>query len=591
MTGTPHSAAAITQPVARQPIPRQAALRALVQRWSELRLVGDGPMPWLAGNFAAAFAYAVLGLAVSQFFAAYSLFPAPIWLPASVAVVAALAGGLRLAPGLFVGSMIANFLVFQAPFYEAAIISLGNSLGPVIGAALTRRFQPAEGLFERFSGVVVFVACNILIHPALTASTGAFAIALANWMANEPLPAAAIYSIWIAWWLCDSGGTLFFAPAVLLWLGVEKLSQPVGQPFRGPAERGDLAVWGAVAAISVLLFAPLPAGTSLAHGTIHWALPFMLVLPVSWVALRMSLRASYSLISLVAVIACVGTVIGYGPFRAPGIGNPMQLVGVLIVILALNVLTIGALLNERRVAEEISKCKSQFLANMSHDLRTPLNAIIGFSDLIRNESWGPVGNDRYREYVGHINESGLMLLGLMNDILDLSKIEAGRRDIQPSALDWRQIVDSCLSMVGPRAVAKGVQVEATAASGVQVFADDLAFRQILLNLLSNAVKFTGPGGRVSVSLGTAGDGATVVEVADTGIGMTAEDIRTALEPYGQVREITQRREPGTGLGLPISVRLAELHGGRLAIDSAAGKGTTVRVTFPPAPAPATPVAA
>ncbi len=569
MTGTPQTAVAIERPIG-----RQAAARG----WVELRLVGDGPVPWLLGNILAAIAYAVLGLAVSQFFAAYSLFPAPIWLPASVAVVAALAGGLRYAPGLFVGSMIANFLIFQAPFHEAAIISLGNSLGPVLGAYLTRRFQPADGLFERFSGVVVFVACNILIHPALTASTGAFAIALANWMAGEPLPAAAIYSIWIAWWLCDSGGTLFFAPAVLLWLRIEKLTAPAGRAIQGPTERGDLAVWGAVAAISALLFAPTPVA-----GSIHWALPFMLVLPVSWVALRMSLRASYTLISLVAVIACVGTVIGYGPFRAPGIGNPMQLVGVLIVILALNVLTIGALLNERRTAEEISRCKSQFLANMSHDLRTPLNAILGFSDLIRNESWGPIGNDRYRDYVAHIHESGLMLLGLMNDILDLSKIEAGRRDIQPSTLDWRQIVDSCLSMVGPKAASKGVSVDATASADVQVFADDMAFRQILLNLLSNAVKFTGPNGRVAVRLQAQAGGATLVEVADTGMGMTEEDIRTALEPYGQVREITQRREPGTGLGLPISVRLAELHGGSLSIDSLPGKGTTVRVIFPPAP--------
>jgi len=566
MTGLPQSA--VVEPI----------VHPLGLRWAEPGRVGDGPARWFVVNLAAAVAYAILGLAVSRFFAAYSLFPAPIWLPSSVAVVAALAFGMRAAPGLFAGSMLVNYLVFAAPAYEAVIISLGNSLGPVLAAALTRRLRPPGSLFDQFAGVVVFLGCNVLVHPAVTATTGALAIALVNHVAGTPLPPAAIYGIWISWWLCDSGGTLFFAPALLLWLGIERPGEPERTPPQAAQERADLAVWGAVAALAAVLFAPLPPGAS-----IHWAMPFVLVLPVSWVALRMSLRASYTLISLIAVIACVGTVIGYGPFRAPGIGNPMQLVGVLVVILALNVLTIRALLNERHVAEATSRSKSQFLANMSHDLRTPLNAIIGFSELIRRESWGPVGNERYREYVQHIHDSGLMLLGLMNDILDLSKIEAGRRDIEPARLDWRQIVDSCLSMVGPRASTKGVAVDATAAATVAVYADDMAFRQILLNLLSNAVKFTPPGGRVAVRLLVQPDGGTLVEVADTGIGMTAEDIRTALEPYGQVREISHRREPGTGLGLPISVRLAELHGGSLRIDSMPGKGTTVRVVFPPAP--------
>ncbi len=536
---------------------------------------GTGPGRWGLVNLLAAACYGVFGLAVSWFFAAYSLFPAPIWLPSSVAVVAAMAGGIRVAPGLFLGSLFVNYVVFDPPLYEAAIISVCNALGPVAGAALTRRLQPATGLFSRFSGVVVFIACNVVLHPALTASGGTCAIGMAGMLSSQPLDAAALYSIWLSWWLSDSGGTLFFAPALLLWLGIEKPPTPLmgGEPPVG--ERGDAAVWTAVAIITAALFAPLPH-----QGSIHWALPFLLVLPVSWVALRMSLRAAYSLISLVAVLACVGTVAGYGPFRLPGAGNPLQLVGLLVVILALNVLTIVALLNERRAAEETSKVKSQFLANMSHDLRTPLNAIIGFADMMRSETFGPVENPRYRAYVDHIHESGLMLLGLMNDILDLSKIEAGRREMHPEDLDWRRIVDSCLLMVGPKVQAKNIGIDATADPAVGVYADDMAFRQILLNLLSNAVKFTPRDGRVTIRLALAPDGATVLEVADTGVGMDAEEVRTALEPYGQVRAVARGREPGTGLGLPISVRLAELHGGRLAIDSVKGRGTTVRVVFP-----------
>jgi two-component system, cell cycle sensor histidine kinase PleC len=209
-------------------------------------------------------------------------------------------------------------------------------------------------------------------------------------------------------------------------------------------------------------------------------------------------------------------------------------------------------MSERRAAEDASKIKSQFLAAMSHDLRTPLNSIIGFAEMLRSEPWGPLGSRRYHEYIGHIHDSGQLLLRLMNDILDLSKIEAGKRQIAPETLHWRVIVDTCLQVVAHQAAEKGITVDATAEPDVTVHADDLAFRQILLNLLSNAIKFTPRDGRVE-------------------LGLT----------HGQVRRPDQLREPGTGLGLPISARLAALHGGNLTIESAPGKGTTVRVVFPP----------
>ncbi len=541
--------------------------RDIARLLPRLSLLDTSPGRWSAANLAAALCYGLLGLAVSWFFAAYSLFPAPIWLPSSVAVVAAMIGGARVLPGLFAGSFFVNYVEFHPPLYEAIIISAGNALGPIIGALLTRRLRPANGLFGSFVGVVVFLGCNVLLHPALTATSGTFAISL-----GKALDWGALYAVWLSWWLSDSGGALFFAPALLLWLGIERPAQSPAQV----SDRFDLVVWGGVAVISLILFAPMRQPDSM-----HWAVPFLLVLPLSWVALRMSLRSAYTLISLVAVIACAGTVAGYGPFRIAGAGNPLQLVGLLIVILALNVLTIVALVGERRAAEQTSRIKSQFLASMSHDLRTPLNAIIGFAEMLRSEPWGPLGSKRYHEYIGHIHESGQLLLRLMNDILDLSKIEAGRHDIAPDTLDWRVIVDTCLQVVASQAAEKGIVVDATADPEVTVFADDLAFRQILLNLLSNAIKFTPRDGRVALRLSPAIDGGAVLQVADTGIGMDAEGVRLALEPYGQVREPGQLREPGTGLGLPISARLAELHGGRLTIDSKPGKGTTVRVVFPP----------
>ena len=375
----------------------------------------------------------------------------------------------------------------------------------------------------------------------------------------------------MSWWLSDSGGTLYFAPALLLWLGVE----PETGPRRRDVEWGDLVVWAGVAATAVVLFAMLPL-----MGSIRVAFPFLLVLPLSWIALRMSLRAAYSLISLVAVVASAFTVAGHGPFQAEGIGNPLQFVGVLIVILAFNVLTIVALLSERRAAEETSKIKSMFLAATSHDFRTPLNAIIGFSDMIRRGVLGPIGHHRYGEYVEHIHDSGRLLLNITNDILDISKIEAGRREIAPALLDGRDVVEGCLGIVRPKSSEKNISLSVEAEPGARIYADGTALRQILLNLLSNAVNFTPAGGRVSVRVASETGGGMAIEVADTGIGMDADGIKMALEPFRRVESATQ--EHGTGLGLPIAHLLAELHGGRLTIASTPGNGTAVRVTFPPA---------
>jgi signal transduction histidine kinase len=331
----------------------------------------------------------------------------------------------------------------------------------------------------------------------------------------------------------------------------------------------NLAIWIAVAVGAVALFATLPL-----PGAIPWGLPFLLVIPLSWVALRISLRAAYSLVSLVAVVAAGATVAGFGPFHAPGIGNPLQLVGVLIVLLALTVLTIVSLVSELREAEAASREKSMLVAAASHDLRTPLHAMIGFADLIRTETWGPIGNPRYRKYVENIHESGLLLVELVNGVLDLSKIEAGRRAIAPRNLDWATISEDCLRLAAPQAAAKDVSLSARAVPGLEVFADETALRQILTNLLTNAVKFTPPGGSVSLRAKLAADGCVDIQVIDDGIGMDEQGVARAMQPF------SQSAGPGSGLGLPIAGRLAALHGGALAISSAPGKGTTVRVTLP-----------
>jgi signal transduction histidine kinase len=241
-----------------------------------------------------------------------------------------------------------------------------------------------------------------------------------------------------------------------------------------------------------------------------------------------------------------------------------------------------ALRDAKDQAETASRTKSEFLANMSHELRTPLNAVIGFSEIIHQQIFGPIGEARYVDYAKDIHASGTHLLQVINDILDISKAEAGKVDLRETPIDIARALVACTKIVAPRAEAGQVRVEIDVPEDApQLLADEQRFRQIVLNLLSNAVKFTPPGGRVSVGYAREESGALRLEVADTGIGMRPQDIPRALEPFGQIDSALARRFEGTGLGLPLTKKLVELHGGTLELRSAPGKGTAAIVRFPP----------
>ena len=233
-------------------------------------------------------------------------------------------------------------------------------------------------------------------------------------------------------------------------------------------------------------------------------------------------------------------------------------------------------------ANVANRSKSEFLANMSHELRTPLNAIIGFSDVIRTETYGPLGNDKYKEYVSDIQHSGRHLLELINDVLDVSVIESGKLELNDIEVDLNQIVAASLQMVKSRADLGGVQlINSVNGEASIIRADELRMKQILVNLLSNAVKFTKNGGTASVSTEIADDDSVLIVVADTGIGMDDADIAKALEKFGQTErgDLMQSGE-GTGLGLPLTKGLVEAHGGKLEISSVPSIGTTVTIHIP-----------
>ena len=206
---------------------------------------------------------------------------------------------------------------------------------------------------------------------------------------------------------------------------------------------------------------------------------------------------------------------------------------------------------------------------------------MGFSDILKGEVFGPVGSPRYREYAAHIHDSGSHLLDLINDILDIAKLDAAKVELHESEMDVQDVVASCISLLEVQSIKSGVTVSAGEPWGrVRFRADERRVRQILLNLLSNAVKFTPEGGEVTITAFLKAGGLTIA-VADTGIGIAAHDIPRALERFGQIDSAMGRKHTGTGLGLPLAKELTELHGGTLIIESEVGAGTTVTVTFPP----------
>ncbi|WP_395020100.1 PAS-domain containing protein [Dongia sp.] len=242
--------------------------------------------------------------------------------------------------------------------------------------------------------------------------------------------------------------------------------------------------------------------------------------------------------------------------------------------------TTGDLRAARERAEEANRFKSNFLAQMTHELRTPLNAVIGFSDLIQQEIFGAIEPPRYREYVGLISDSGKHLLSLINDVLDLSKIEAGRMELTLDRLNASALAHGAAAMFGKMAADRGLKLECRAVAPCrELHGDERVTNQIIYNLLSNAVKFTPQGGRVDLEFVESDAGVDIV-VRDTGIGMSEAEITKAMRPYGQIGSALVKNVEGTGLGLPLVKSLIELHRGTFQIASVKGKGTTMTVHFP-----------
>ncbi len=235
----------------------------------------------------------------------------------------------------------------------------------------------------------------------------------------------------------------------------------------------------------------------------------------------------------------------------------------------------------RHLAEQASEAKSQLIQNMSHELRTPLNAVIGFSEILLKQMFGPLGSDRYLSYVEDIHGSSSHLLGILNSILDLSRAEAGKFTLNEEEVELPCVLDQCLRMFRERAADQDISLTVDLpVHAILLRADPQLLSQVIINLLSNAFKFTPSGGEISVRLANEEGGGCQIRIDDTGIGISNEDLSKVIEPFVQVEGAFNRKYEGTGLGLPLSKRMMELHGGNLEIDSKLGEGTSATIRFP-----------
>jgi len=236
--------------------------------------------------------------------------------------------------------------------------------------------------------------------------------------------------------------------------------------------------------------------------------------------------------------------------------------------------------NKSQELEAASRHKSEFLASMSHELRTPLNAIIGFSEVLVERMFGDL-NAKQAEYLQDIHASGQHLLSLINDVLDLSKIEAGRMELEPEAVDLVELLDSALNLMSERAERQGLTLAADIETGIETWVvDGRKIKQVLLNLLSNAIKFTPGGGQVEVQVRHTPEGSLEISVTDTGIGIAVHDQASIFEEFQQAGGSFLRKSEGTGLGLAVARRFVELHGGRIDLHSVLGQGSTLSITLP-----------
>ena len=554
------------------------------------RLRGGTPLPRLFAMALLLFASVCLGLWLSDHLGRITA----IWIANGLFVFFLLTHERHHWPSIMAAGLSAYFagdLYMGDSVVGSAYLTFCNAVGILIIAAPLGHFSLKED-FSRPKPLCVFYTLALGPGPAVA---GLLAAAYFHYALGRPFLSSAV-----DWYGADALCYSIIVP-ILMTVRVEALKKMFG--------RDEIVV-------TVLLLGVVLATILLNYFARGWPLAFLFFPAVLLVtfqrgftggAIALLMMAAYLLAPVLTGSAVVAVQLGHHviALKPHTLHEQIIVVQVFISVTGFSVVLVGAALAERRrleqilagaivraeasreeavvardAAERANRMKSTFLATMSHELRTPLNAIIGFSELIHTELHGQHVDTRYGEYAGLIRNAGQHLLSLINDILDMSKIEAGKFELHREWFDMRVLVRDCFGLMHERASQAGIQmIEELPPNPLLVSADLRSIKQVLLNLLSNAIKFTPKAGRVTVRA-IMSDGTMMLTVADTGIGIAADQLSKLGNPFVQVRRSAGAAHEGPGLGLALVRALAEIHGGNLKIESTVGRGTTVTVIFP-----------
>ncbi|MBD2665457.1 putative Histidine kinase [Richelia sinica FACHB-800] len=517
-------------------------------------------------------------------------FGSPVWPAAGISVGLLLLWGRSRWLGVFLGSLCSNYINFQ-PILFAALPAMGTTIGSLISITLILRWIGTNYPLNQVNHVVIFTVCSLFTGTILQSLIGAFAVCLGGF-----IPWSNYLGVFWNWWIGDGVGILVFAPLVLAW----------GRPQRDAQIKSWLSWEVLIDVVSLTVITYLAC--------IHnQPVEYLLLPPLLWSAFRFGAKLSTLLVSLIATSAAAATGYKMGVFYQTTVeNNSLSLLQIFIGVISVTIMATLAIVAENRRAESrlhqvnadleqrvfertkelqeseakaqelaakaeaANQAKSAFIANMSHELRSPLNAVLGFSQLMLRANHLPP--DQY-ENVGIIYRSGDYLLTLINHILDLSKIEAGKATLNVQDFDLYRLLDDLEDMLHLRASNAGLELIFNRAGTVPhyICADEVKLRQVLINLLTNAIKFT-PSGRVILNVENTNESTEDVftidfYISDTGVGIAAAEIPKLFDAFIQA-EAGREMQEGTGLGLAISYKFVQLMGGDIDVKSELGKGST-----------------
>ena len=515
----------------------------------------------------------------------------PVWPPTGISLAAFLLLGYWVWPAIFLGAFAVN--VTTAGSVATSLgIATGNTLEGLLGAFLVNQFANGRNVFAHQRDTFTFVLLAALLSTTVSATFGVTTLTLGGYADWER------YSeIWITWWLGDATGALIVTPPLVLWVSDHAINW---------SRSRWLEISVSISLLCLVTLVVFQSGQAMTGP--NYPLGFLTLSILIWVAVRLGPRETATAVLLCVGIAIWGTLRGSGPFARSNANETLLLLQAFMAVIAVTALALAVGVSERRRAEqaldqlnqtlerriqdrtsilqatveqlqELDRLKSAFVGIVSHELRTPLTPI---KTLVENLLDGVGGSlsEQQHHYLSRIQANADRLTRMLNELLDLSKIEAGKIELRPTVLSIHELLADVLEVLQPLAQQKSITMEVTSIDGIpKVHADRDKLYEVLANLVDNAIKFTPSGGRILIGTKVLDDRYITVEVSDTGCGIPEEDLPKIFDKFYRVQSVSANHA-GAGLGLAIAKGLIELHGGTIGVDSTSGKGSHFYFTVP-----------